>query len=100
LAHPGAHREIKRQWNKANPGVALAAKALRRIRLARASVSLLPIETTIVRAFYDTAVFLTQLTGRSFHVDHIVPISRGGLHHPRNLQVLRGVDNLKKGARL
>ena len=33
----------------------------------------------------------------SYHVDHIIPLALGGLHHPSNLQVLRGAENLKKG---
>ena len=34
-----------------------------------------------------------------WHVDHIYPISKGGLHHPNNLQILSGHDNISKGAR-
>lgn len=32
-----------------------------------------------------------------FHVDHIQPLSRGGIHHPVNLQYLPVVLNLQKG---
>jgi len=31
-----------------------------------------------------------------FHVDHIKPLSKGGLHHPDNLQILLAEDNLRK----
>ena len=34
-----------------------------------------------------------------WHVDHDVPISKGGQHHPSNLQILSQFDNLSKGAR-
>ena len=30
------------------------------------------------------------------HVDHIIPLSRGGLHHQDNLQYLTKEDNWKK----
>ena len=33
-------------------------------------------------------------------VDHIVPISKGGLHHQDNLQYLTPTDNKRKGNRL
>ena len=33
------------------------------------------------------------------HVDHIKPLSRGGLHCLRNLQLLTPAENLKKGSR-
>ena len=32
-----------------------------------------------------------------YHVDHILPLSKGGLHHPDNLQYLPAVINIKKG---
>lgn len=35
-----------------------------------------------------------------YHVDHIIPLSKGGLHHPDNLQILKAVDNLRKGCKL
>jgi len=40
------------------------------------------------------------MTGIQHHVDHIIPLSKGGLHHPDNLQILTAEENLKKGAKL
>lgn len=34
-----------------------------------------------------------------YHVDHIVPLAKGGKHHPDNLQYLPAIENLKKGSR-
>ncbi len=36
----------------------------------------------------------------AYHVDHIVPLVRGGLHHPCNLRVISSIENAKKGAGL
>lgn len=33
-----------------------------------------------------------------YHVDHIIPLSKGGLHHPTNLQYLPAIINMQKSA--
>jgi hypothetical protein len=87
-------------WYRAHPDAATAKRTLRRVRTFGRARRFSHIERTCIRAFYDTARFLKEITGETFHVDHVIPLSKGGLHHPRNLQVLRGVDNLRKGARI
>jgi len=47
-----------------------------------------------LRDFY-TAMSL----GEKFHVDHVVPLVKGGQHHVENLQIIPAIDNLRKGAR-
>ena len=95
-----ARRAATAKWRKANPEKGLGYTAERRAHKKNVSVLLSCVERTCIRAFYDTARFLKEITGETFHVDHVIPLSKGGLHHPRNLQVLRGVDNLRKGARI
>ena len=36
----------------------------------------------------------------AYHIDHIVPLACGGLHHPENLRVISSEANIKKGARI
>ncbi len=43
---------------------------------------------------------LCKETGREYHIDHIIPLSRGGLHHPTNTRIIEGKDNLLKSNQL
>lgn len=52
-----------------------------------------------IREFYIMAEKLTEETGVSHEVDHIIAISNGGLHHQDNLQVLTQFENRSKGGR-
>jgi 5-methylcytosine-specific restriction endonuclease McrA len=55
-------------------------------------------EKTRIADLYREAQLLKETTGIDHHVDHIRPISAGGLHHPDNLQVITAEENLKKGS--
>lgn len=51
-----------------------------------------------VVAMYQLAQKLSKLTDVEMHVDHKIPISRGGEHNVKNLQILAGKLNVAKGA--
>jgi hypothetical protein len=99
-ANPEKVRAAMAKWVKANPAVCRANEAKRRALKAAALVPLTPEEQAKVIGIYAEARALSEMIGTPYHVDHIIPLSKGGLHHPSNLQVLRGTDNLKKGAKL
>lgn len=50
--------------------------------------------------FYAEAKRLTITTGIKHEVDHIVPVSKGGLHHQNNLQILPWLENRAKGCKI
>lgn len=52
-----------------------------------------------VLAIYKLAQKLSALTGVEMHVDHVVPLARGGEHNSRNLQILAAPLNLQKGSK-
>lgn len=55
-----------------------------------------PILVTVNNAIYETSRIFTNLSGVQYHVDHIIPISRGGLHVPWNLNPIPWHENLRK----
>jgi 5-methylcytosine-specific restriction endonuclease McrA len=57
--------------------------------------------TKEIRAIYALRDFYVAMSlGENFHVDHIIPLSKGGKHAVYNLQVIPAKDNLRKGATL
>jgi 5-methylcytosine-specific restriction endonuclease McrA len=42
----------------------------------------------------------TVVNFTAFHIDHVVPLSKGGLHKYENVQIAHPLCNIKKGARI
>ena len=47
-------------------------------------------------ALLEEAKRLEEQTGIVYHVDHLVPLSRGGEHSPENFQLITAEENLRK----
>ena len=54
----------------------------------------------LIQEFYIVAELKTKETGIPHEVDHIIPISKGGLHHQNNLQVITRTENRSKGNKI
>lgn len=48
--------------------------------------------------FYPDGRPIYDVTGKKFHVDHIMPVKLGGSNHPENLQLLCAKCNLAKSS--
>lgn len=53
-------------------------------------------DNAAIKALYALAEHLTKTTGFTYHVDHVIPLAKGGLHHEDNLVVMRADINLRK----
>jgi 5-methylcytosine-specific restriction endonuclease McrA len=76
------------------------SKANTRARKADAWVHLTIKEHDRVVEIYHKALYLSKTTGIAWTVDHIKPLSKGGLHHPDNMQILTFKENTEKSDKL
>jgi hypothetical protein len=84
-------------WQKRNRDKVASASARRRQRIRRHRES--AERLLMIEVIYAARQRITKCTGIQFHVDHIHPISKGGMHTPSNLQLLPAVLNMRKNAR-
>ena len=56
-------------------------------------------EVNKILTIYEECSKISCETGIPHEVDHIIPICKGGLHHPDNLQILTMEENRKKGGK-
>lgn len=99
-ANPEKMKIYAARTRRNNPAAGTLNAANRRARKRKTAVHLTPVEKAISGALYGSAKRIAQCLGIPHHVDHIVPLSKGGPHHPANLQILPEKINLRKGAKL
>lgn len=98
-SNPEKYRAIGAKWDAANAHKTAAKQAVRRARKKAASTALTNEERATISEIYRQCKLMTQLTGQQYHVDHKIALSRGGKHHPDNLQLLTATENIKKGTK-
>ena len=82
-------KESKKRYNQTDKAKKLARhySTKRRVIKAKASVNLTECEEGEIKQIYAHAVRVSNKLQIPFEVDHIVPLNKGGLHHPSNLQI-------------
>jgi len=93
-------KEYQKEWGKNNPAKVNAKSGRRRARKLNQTPELTDREKLEIDFLYAVADGLGQITGTPYEVDHIHPLSKGGIHHPRNLQVITEKENLRKSAKI
>lgn len=90
----------KQEWAYINRGRSNAIKQKYKIaKLTRTPKWLTVEDYWVITEIYNLAALRTKMTGFAWHVDHIIPLQGKtvcGLHVPLNLQVIPGVDNIRK----
>jgi hypothetical protein len=108
---PEKRRAKMNNWRKNNPekykaqadraqerGVLTAKASRRRARVRNQMPD--TADLTLILEYYAEAQRMTRDTGIPHEVDHIIPISKGGLHHQDNLRVITMTENRSKGNRV
>ena len=87
-----ARKEARVKWAKNNQSYFTAMRAYRRT-LEKA---LDPFEFWVLQEAVALARLREQMVGGKWHVDHIVPVSKGGNSRPDNIQVVPATWNRRK----
>ncbi len=92
------NKEKLSSYCKTNQGLARNRRmaAIRRALKRKVSVS----ESNEEAFLYAFCQAISKGSGVKHHVDHIVPISRGGSHAIENLRIVPAVVNLRKGCKM
>ena len=91
-------KSIWKNWAKNNPEKIFNNKSKRRQR--EKSKELNEIENLIIKTIVNCRKRISKCTGIQFHVDHIIPLAKGGKNEPCNLQILPAIINQRKHAKV
>jgi hypothetical protein len=85
-----------RAWRLKNKAVCAARSVARKKFYVRQLRQLTERQLAVMESVYQASRRITGCIGVEFHVDHIVPISRGGSHAPNNIQLMPARLNIQK----
>ena len=94
-------RENNKKYSKTENGKIIQAvsSSKRRAAVRNQTPELTQEQVERILTIYEECSRISAETGIPHEVDHIIPICRGGLHHPDNLQILTMEENRKKGGK-
>jgi hypothetical protein len=89
-------KERSKRYARNNPEKRRFYESKRRSKINNSCFSLSKEDKKIILSIYESATRIANCLGILYHVDHIIPLSKGGTHTPSNVQVLPASINLKK----
>jgi hypothetical protein len=103
--NPGYSAEKHRRWRKQNPersqSIDAKKRAARNKQIAETQVELIDYREIIAEYGMWCHICDTAIESRDdLHIDHVIPLSRGGSHTKDNLKPSHALCNLKKGAKV
>jgi len=97
--YKATHREEIAIYAAAHHEKGAARSATRRARKADAFIEAVDRQVVFARDQGTCGICQTEVEPANWHLDHIQPLSKGGLHSYDNVQVSHPVCNLQKGAK-
>ena len=94
--NPEKYAAARARYRKDSKDVVYANNAERRAKKFKATIPMQQAEKEGIKELYKVAINAKKTTGYNWEVDHIVPLSKGGLHKLSNLQVVPAEWNAKK----
>jgi hypothetical protein len=91
-SNPDKCNQNSRKWQQNNPYKCNQISSKRRALKRNQTPDLTQNEKKKVELYY----WVSQQFGPEWEVDHIIPISKGGIHHPDNLQIVTKEYNRQK----
>ena len=89
-------KQIKQVWNKKNPDKTRGYGALRRARIFAAPCEFINPRTVWIQDKKCCKICKKRVSFRRMHLDHIIPLSKGGHHLYTNVQTSCAPCNLSK----
>jgi 5-methylcytosine-specific restriction endonuclease McrA len=99
-ANPERVKEAGRKWRASNPDKGRQKKTRRRARKKGCEVSATDLNLVLERSQGNCAMCRSHIPVGFRHLDHIIPLAKGGPHTQENLQLLCYRCNTRKGAKL
>ena len=95
IENPQAYRDAQKKYSKTEKGKIACRRrnCISNMRVREMSKQLNDQELEAIRLFYVNCP-------KGCHVDHIIPLSKGGKHHISNLQYLTPKENMTKGRKV
>ena len=92
------YEKYKEQWGR-YPEKNNMRASKRRAAVRNQTPDLTEEQVKEILTIYEECSRISNETGIPHEVDHIIPICKGGLHHPNNLQILTMKENRIKGGK-
>jgi 5-methylcytosine-specific restriction endonuclease McrA len=92
------YEKFQQQWLR-YPEKSNARAAKRRAAVRNQTPDLTEEQVKQILTIYEECSRISVETDIPHEVDHIIPICKGGLHHPDNLQILTMKENREKGGK-